>query len=122
MNGNGYNNRQQQKEEQNMKATKATEKRLEKAAWTDEIAQTLFIAVDAAKYGDEHSGTYYVTDDGLLQFKSFVDEHMNIMRGLQGKYPELVTVYNTHDLQYALIHDINKLAKKYFKKVLDNEL
>jgi hypothetical protein len=30
---------------------------------------------------------------------------------LSFEYPELITAYTTHDLQYALIKDVNKLAK-----------
>jgi len=122
------------------RATKATVKRLEKLAFYDscygapaillrEVEQAgidLSVLGDCQKYGcmDEYNeswgyngGRAFYSCSGLA-FRPDKDGNSgNVIRGLQCKYPDLVSYSQTHDLNLAVVSDINKLVKK----MLENE-
>ena len=122
------------------RATKAIVKRLEKlvdsssyysaqAILLREIEQAeidLSMFDDCQKYGcmegyNEYwgyNGSRAFYSCGGLAFRPDKDGISgNVIRGLQCKYPDLVNYSQTHDLNLAVVRDINKLVNK----ILENE-
>jgi hypothetical protein len=107
-----------------MEVTKATMKVLEKAKWSNTIeykkgrfAMYLLNALDNAiheynpeKYRFTAIGFFHWYGDGAF------NEVKELYIGLSIEHPELITAYTTHDLQYALIKDVNRLVKALYKK------
>jgi hypothetical protein len=107
---------------QAMAVTKATMNRLERAKWSDTIeykkvrfAMYLFNAIEAAIY-ESNPEVYRFTDAGFYHWygDGAFNEAKELYIVLSIEYPELVTAYTTHDLQYALIKDVNRLVKALY--------
>ena len=112
-----------------MKITKATMKRLEKARWSETLelhrARFAMYLLDGIKTalsncgeGNKHrrftaSGFYYDYDD----YGGWTHEAKPLFIRLSIEYPDLVTAYTTHDMQFGLIKDVNKMVRILFGKL-----
>jgi hypothetical protein len=108
-----------------MVVTKATMNRLERAKWSDTIeykkvrfAMYLLNALDDAiheynpeKYRFTATGFFHWYGDGPF------NEVKELYMRLSIEHPELITAYTTHDLQYALIKDVNRLVRVLYGKI-----
>jgi hypothetical protein len=110
---------------QAMVVTKATMKMLEKAKWNDTIeykkrrfAMYLLNALEDAMY-ESVPEKYRFTAAGFFHWYGDGDfnEIKELYMRLAGEQPKLVTAYTTHDLQYALIKDVNRLVRVLYGKI-----
>jgi len=102
-----------------IKATKATKARLKNEDFTPRvrIATLLDHIVKLAGICEESgiqedSKAFYI-DKGLY-YNCFADE-VNLFRGLESKYPNLINTTLTHGLKEIIIPDINRLVKEMLK-------
>jgi len=103
-----------------MKATKTTTKILNKIKWNEKyydiakLAMKLEMIVDVAE--NEYNPHYAQYTECGLKYNFQHYEDVNLFNGLANKYPDLFVIYCTHDLQYVIINNINKLVKLLAKE------